>query len=201
MKQFITNFNTTADLAAFSATSACLKPHVSLTKDNRQVHFINQYAGHDYVDLGLPSGTKWATMNIGATGITDAGLYFQWGDTSGYTSGQCGSNEGQKYFGWEDYKYGDGTSSPDNTAFTKYNSTDGCLVLTSTVNGNTLTFPAVGFCDGGNMWQVNSGYYWSNSIFSSNVRQARLLYFHSTYVYWQTGYARCHGHPIRPVAS
>ncbi len=38
--------------------------------------------GHEYVDLGLPSGTLWAKMNIGATAITDYGDYFAWGETS-----------------------------------------------------------------------------------------------------------------------
>ena len=37
------------------------------------------------VDLGLPSGLKWAKMNIGATKEIDYGKYFQWGDTIGYT--------------------------------------------------------------------------------------------------------------------
>ena len=87
------------------------------------------YAGHTYVDLGLPSGTKWATMNVGATGITDGGLYFQWGDTSGYTAAQVGEGGRKKYFGWADYKYGNGTSSPGETGMTKYNSTDGKIVL------------------------------------------------------------------------
>ena len=27
--------------------------------------------GHDYVDLALPSGLRWATMNVGATSVTD----------------------------------------------------------------------------------------------------------------------------------
>jgi len=31
------------------------------------------------VDLGLPSGTKWATMNVGASTITDYGNYYLWG--------------------------------------------------------------------------------------------------------------------------
>jgi len=84
------------------------------------------YAGHEYVEIG---GLKWATMNIGATEITDKGLYFQWGDTEGYTADQVGSGAGQKYFGWEDYKYGNGTSSPGATGMTKYNSTDGKTVL------------------------------------------------------------------------
>ena len=37
------------------------------------------------VDLGLPSGLKWAKCNIGADKETDYGKYFQWGDTVGYT--------------------------------------------------------------------------------------------------------------------
>ena len=36
------------------------------------------------VDLGLPSGTKWANMNIGAESPEDYGLYFAWGETIGY---------------------------------------------------------------------------------------------------------------------
>lgn len=37
------------------------------------------------IDLGLPSGLMWANMNVGAEKETDYGLYFQWGDTVGYT--------------------------------------------------------------------------------------------------------------------
>ena len=35
------------------------------------------------VDLGLPSGTKWANMNVGATSETDNGILFIWGDVTG----------------------------------------------------------------------------------------------------------------------
>jgi len=38
--------------------------------------------GHDWVDLGLPSGTKWATCNIGASTPTGYGSYFAWGETT-----------------------------------------------------------------------------------------------------------------------
>ncbi len=37
---------------------------------------------HEYVDLGLPSGTLWATCNIGATIPEDMGDYFAWGETA-----------------------------------------------------------------------------------------------------------------------
>jgi len=64
-------------------------------------------------------------MNIGAENVTDAGLYFQWGDTQGYTASQVGSGEGKKYFDWSDYKYCNGT----NSVMTKYNSSDNKVVL------------------------------------------------------------------------
>lgn len=38
--------------------------------------------GHDWVDLGLPSGTKWATMNLGATSPEGYGNYYAWGETT-----------------------------------------------------------------------------------------------------------------------
>ena len=33
--------------------------------------------GHEYVDLGLPSGTLWASMNVGAANPEETGAYFQ----------------------------------------------------------------------------------------------------------------------------
>ena len=64
--------------------------------------------GYDYVDLGLPSGTLWATCNVGASKPSDGGLYFQWGDTKGYTADQVGTGDGQKKFASDesDYKFG-----------------------------------------------------------------------------------------------
>ena len=122
MAKFITKFDTTAKLAAFSATTDFGRPHVSLIKDDSKVHYFEDpYKGHKYVEIG---GLKWATMNIGASQPSDYGLYFAWGDTQGYTAEQAGSGEGQKYFGWADYKYGNGTSEPGATGMTKYNSTD-----------------------------------------------------------------------------
>ena len=40
--------------------------------------------GFEYVDLGLPSGTMWATCNVGATKPEDSGLLFQFGRVDGY---------------------------------------------------------------------------------------------------------------------
>lgn len=52
--------------------------------------------GFEYVDLELPSGTLWATCNVGADKPTDFGLYFLWGDTQGYTKGQCSDYKWEK---------------------------------------------------------------------------------------------------------
>ena len=83
------------------------------------------YNGHEYVKIG---SIKWATMNVGATAVTDSGLYFQWGDTQGYTADQVtGSATPHKDFSFADYELGDGGSSASN--MTKYNSSDGKTVL------------------------------------------------------------------------
>ena len=50
---------------------------------------------HDYVDLGLPSGTLWATCNIGAKTETEYGDYFAWGEI-----------ETKKEYTWKTYKFG-----------------------------------------------------------------------------------------------
>ena len=52
---------------------------------------------YEYVDLGLPSGTLWATCNIGATSETEGGVYFQWGETSGITGSLVGKYSDENY--------------------------------------------------------------------------------------------------------
>ena len=42
----------------------------------------NMIAGHEYVDLGLPSGTLWATCNVGANSPEEFGGYFAWAEIS-----------------------------------------------------------------------------------------------------------------------
>lgn len=82
--------------------------------------------GYDYADLGLPSGTLWATCNVGASKPSDYGLYFQWGDVKGYAANQVGKDNGKKKFAmdWSDYKWG---AYPN---FTRYKETASILVLT-----------------------------------------------------------------------
>ena len=77
--------------------------------------------GYDYVDLGLPSRTLWATMNVGATKLSDPGMYFQFGDIQGYTKDQVGKSEGQKAFTWKDYKFSINGSDKDFIKYTTKN--------------------------------------------------------------------------------
>ena len=121
MAIFLKKFETTA--AYNAAKPNLILPNVSLITENNKVEY-NPYVppiidGHEYVEIG---GIKWATMNIGANSVTDTGLYFQWGDASGYTSSQVGTD---KTFNWAGYKYTDGGS----LTITKYNTTDGETVL------------------------------------------------------------------------
>lgn len=67
-----------------------------------------QQDGHDYVDLGLPSGKIWATCNIGANQPTEYGTYFAWGETSP-----------KNQFEWENYKYSNGEAE-SRVKMTKY---------------------------------------------------------------------------------
>lgn len=65
--------------------------------------------GHPYVDLGLPSGLKWAKCNVGATSETENGLFFQWGETEQHDTGIP--------YDWANYKHCNGSE----TTLTKYN--------------------------------------------------------------------------------
>jgi len=51
-------------------------PHYGAVKS-----FEREEPPHEYVDLGLPSGTLWATCNVGASSPEDYGDYFAWGET------------------------------------------------------------------------------------------------------------------------
>ena len=61
--------------------------------------------GHEYVDLGLTSGTRWATANVGASKAQDYGNYYAWGETAT-----------KEVYNWETYKYANG----DYKELTKY---------------------------------------------------------------------------------
>ena len=99
-------------------------PNVSLCQQENEVHYnpyVDPYNGHEYVDLGLPSETKWATMNVGAENQTNKGLYFAWGETEGYVN----ESTSIKDFRWDDYQW----TEDDGSTLSKYNATDSKTVL------------------------------------------------------------------------
>ncbi len=49
---------------------------------SRNMTLYAQWSSHEFVDLGLPSGTLGANCNVGATNPEDYGDYFAWGETS-----------------------------------------------------------------------------------------------------------------------
>lgn len=80
----------------------------SFTTEEEPTSYIHEY----YVDLDLPSGTLWATCNIGADTPEDYGLYFAWGETTGYTQDYSDGHS----FDWISYKY----AINDGNTLTKY---------------------------------------------------------------------------------
>lgn len=122
---FIKNFDAESEYKAYRDGRSYEMPNVSLSKDVEKVHYNLDANGYDYVDLELPSGTLWATCNVGASKPSESGLYFQWGDTQGYTTDQIGTGSGKKNFAsdWSDYKWYSGGN------FTKYTTTGAALNL------------------------------------------------------------------------
>ena len=73
--------------------------------------------GHEYVNLGLPSGTMWATCNVGATAPEVMGSYIAWGETEPKDN-------------YRQYKYLDENEAENGIlAYTKYNNVIDCLQL------------------------------------------------------------------------
>ena len=80
---------------------------LEITTIQNGIEILNN--GHEYVDLGLPSGTLWATCNVGATSPEEFGDFFAWGETTGYYGGKT-------IWDWSTYKWCDGTKE----TLTKY---------------------------------------------------------------------------------
>ena len=123
MAKHLKLFNNHEDYLDFKKTTDFILPNVSHCIQENHVHYnplVDPYNSHAYVDLGLPSGTKWAKMNVGASSEKDAGLYFAWGETQGYAASQVGTGEGQKAFSWNDYALKEDSGS----TMSKYNASD-----------------------------------------------------------------------------
>lgn len=81
--------------------------------------------GYSYVDLGLPSGTLWATCNVGAGTSEANGYYFAWGETAPKLS-----------YSWNNYKWCNGrwdqlTKYCNNSQYGFNGFTDNLVVLQS----------------------------------------------------------------------
>ena len=101
---------------------------------------INPYGtigGHEYVDLGLPSGKLWATQNFGATSKTDFGSYYMWS-----SSDRVPNSWGTK---WNTPTIGEYKELIENCSctWTFINGVSGYLLTGK--NGATLFLPAAGF--------------------------------------------------------
>lgn len=98
---------------------------LALNSDDKKAQELSKYDsskgginGHEWVDLGLPSGLKWATCNVGASSPERYGSYFAWGETST-----------KREYSWENYTFrldGNGYVNKkrqyvNNVTFSKYN--------------------------------------------------------------------------------
>jgi hypothetical protein len=193
--------------------------------NNVLVQVEGRNATGEAIDLGLPSGTKWASCNIGANKPEEYGDYFAWGETEKkeiYAWGtytHCNGSEiachdlGSDISGTEydvaHVKWGGKWRMPtsdniqellDNckSEWTKLNGVIG-RKFTSKINGNSIFLPAAGYCWNGNLGHVGKGgYYWSSTQSPYHLYYAYYLYFRSGRAYWYLD-NRYYGRNVRPV--
>lgn len=153
--------------------------------------------GHDYVDLGLPSGTLWATCNIGANKPEDYGNYYAWGET-----------KPKNTYDWDTYKYANNASDKltkycNNSSYGKNGFTDDLTALQTgddpaTANwGNGWRTPSKEqwvelLANTTNQWTMKDGV--SGRLFTSLKNTATLFlpvacdswfnYYHPIGIYW-----------------
>ncbi len=89
----------------------------------------NSINGHEYVDLGLPSGLLWATCNVGAEMSEQVGGYYAWGETQTKTS-----------YTSANYIYANNPISLSNIAATEYDAA-------RTIWGSEWRMPSEQECD------------------------------------------------------
>lgn len=91
--------------------------HSETLSEETKTYTINgvEYPMPEAVDLGLPSGTKWANMNIGAKRLQESGFDFAWGDIIPHQTGYPHNYS----FSWDNYCWmEEGYSEPSH--ITKY---------------------------------------------------------------------------------
>ena len=175
---------------------------------------------YETVDLGLPSGVKWATFNVGATKPEEYGGYYAWGEIEekeSYTEDNCFTYD--KYFGdisgTPEYdvacaQWGGNWRMPTSTeqqellenctwTWTTLNGVNGYEVTGP--NGNSIFLPAAGYRTGtGVSIRGNYGLYWSSSSGSNACGNAYDLYFSGSNYDWYHANRYC-GLSVRPVCG
>lgn len=177
------------------------------------------YNGHEYVDLGLPSGLKWATMNVGANSPSDYGQYFAWGETVqkydfnennsvtyNRTMGQIGGNP---QYDVARASWGGSWRLPTKEEFEELKKNCTWVFTTQGVhngflvtgpNGKQIFLPAAGSRYGTSLSEAGShGGYWSSS--PNGSISAYILSFGSIGHYLVISLWRDGGHSVRPVAE
>ncbi|MBR5061172.1 MAG: DUF1566 domain-containing protein [Prevotella sp.] len=177
--------------------------------------------GGEAVDLGLPSGILWSSVNIGASSPEEYGNYYAWGETvtksnysqSTYQYYQNGSyvNIGSDISGTQydvaTALWGDDWRMPtkdelqelmDNctSEWTTVNGVNG-RKFTSKTNGKSIFLPAAGYHWYGDL-RDGFGYYWSSTQNPDYASGAYGLYFGSGNANWGSYYRYC-GFSVRPV--
>lgn len=184
--------------------------------------------GHEYIDLGLPSGTKWATMNVGADSNNILGGYFAWGEVTtkaeygkdvqtynkdasallaasiinedGYLTPEYDAATKNWGEGWRTPKKKDFDELIENCEWVWDKEKVGYIVKGK--NGNSIFLPAAGNYFGNSLKEAGYGRYWCASVDESNTFRSWCLCFHSISKYMSNGsYGRYFGRPIRPVTD
>lgn len=180
-----------------------------------------EFMGHSYVDLGLPSGIKWATVNIGASQPSDAGYYFAWGETSpksNYTEQTCKTQDmkmtdisGNPQYDAATAQWGGSWRMPTLSEFEEL--AKNCKVEWKTVNGvkcmrlvgpngNSILFPCAGYKGGTevSVFGKYGGYYTSTPHKSDVKRTAGCGFWSDDSLNIGHPWDRGDGRPVRAVS-
>lgn len=146
--------------------------------------------GHEYVDLGLPSGLKWATCNVGATSVGEYGEYFALGELTPTTYANSlyvspvhyvGNISGNPQYDVARAKWGASWRMPSLDEFvellekcqwewTSKSGHKGYKVVGP--NGNSIFLPAAGYYKEDGLWYSECrGHYWSATGDSESVEE------------------------------
>ena len=174
--------------------------------------------GHDYVDLGLPSGVKWATCNVGASSPSDYGDYFAWGETSAkseYTAQNSKAKEkmddiaGNPAYDAARANWGGSWRLPTEAELEELKNKCTWTWITENghngywvqgPNGNSIFLPAAGWWDGTAFnYAGKVGSYWSSTPYKDSGNAYGLV-FDSGYPSMGWGYCY-HGSSVRPVSE